>query len=206
MRGCIQAMKLFKFSQLATIGPTGDIMVQDLTAKKIFELRFSSGPPSIKMPQLTKHPRVYFLTSLCMEKASELPIELEHKSLLGLKANKLRSYNYGRAPKSSINELNELRDHAYETPLIYKPKSKSSMTPNQKPSGYQQKDRNNQAKNGQKEIGMEKTVQNQAKVQKWPKSEFILKDQQSIPEPELEELLLMQSNHLMGRESPIVYL
>ncbi|GJV49355.1 retrovirus-related pol polyprotein from transposon TNT 1-94 [Tanacetum coccineum] len=48
-------------------------------------------------------------------------------------------------------------------------------------SGYQQKDRN-PSQNDKTEHGMEKTVQNQGQSPKMPKSESILKNQQSEPE------------------------
>ncbi|GJR98643.1 hypothetical protein Tco_0270817 [Tanacetum coccineum] len=55
-------------------------------------------------------------------------------------------------------------------------------------SGYQQKDRK-PSQNDKTEHGMEKTVQNQGQSPKMPKSESILKNQQTKPEPELKNTI-----------------
>ncbi|GJZ61886.1 hypothetical protein Tco_0618023 [Tanacetum coccineum] len=61
---------------------------------------------------------------------------------------------------------------SYSIPLI-----PGDMSPG-KGSGYQQKDRK-PSQNDKTEHGMEKTVQNQGQSPKMPKSESILKNQQS---------------------------
>ncbi|GJS11090.1 hypothetical protein Tco_0367886 [Tanacetum coccineum] len=74
---------------------------------------------------ITRLPSVWHsLYKLVYEKACHLPIELEHKAYWTLKHCNYDLVTTGDHRKVQLNELNELRDQAYENSLIYKEKTK----------------------------------------------------------------------------------
>ncbi|GJY37998.1 reverse transcriptase domain-containing protein [Tanacetum coccineum] len=64
------------------------------------------------------------LYKLVYGKACHLPIELKHKAYWALKHVNFNLKSAGDHRKVQLNELNELRDQAYENSLIYKEKTK----------------------------------------------------------------------------------
>ncbi|GJT92726.1 reverse transcriptase domain-containing protein [Tanacetum coccineum] len=101
-------------------GPTGGHYGANYTAKKIFD----SDDALWAFSTAYKTPIGCTSYKLVYGKACHLPIELEHKAYWDLKHTDFDIRTTGDHKKVQLNELNELRDHAYENSLIYKEKTK----------------------------------------------------------------------------------
>nr|GEU58500.1 reverse transcriptase domain-containing protein [Tanacetum cinerariifolium] len=127
------ARKPLTFSRLATMHPPGDIMARTTPLKRILERTVGEHRASWsdKLDDALWAFRTAFKTpigctlyKLVYEKACHLPIELEHKAYWALKHANFDLQTAGNHRKVQLNELNELRDQAYENSLIYKEKTK----------------------------------------------------------------------------------
>nr|GEX62743.1 reverse transcriptase domain-containing protein [Tanacetum cinerariifolium] len=104
IRRCVYGQEAIDILKACHYGPTGGHNGPNYTAKK-----------------LTKHQLGVLLISLFMEK---LVILLEHKAYWALKHANFDLQAAGDYIKVQLNELNEIRDQAYENSLIYKEKTK----------------------------------------------------------------------------------
>nr|GEZ13224.1 reverse transcriptase domain-containing protein [Tanacetum cinerariifolium] len=113
---------LYKWVEAKAL-PTNDARVICKFLKNLFA-RFGTPEPLSVIEEPYKTPIGYTLYKLVYEKACHLPIELEHKAYWALKYANFDLQTAGDHRKVQLNELNDLRDQAYENSLIYKEKTK----------------------------------------------------------------------------------
>ncbi|GJY65396.1 reverse transcriptase domain-containing protein, partial [Tanacetum coccineum] len=131
IRRCVSGQEAFDILKACHSGPTGGHYGANYTAKKIFDSGKNRASWSDKLDDALwafhtayKTPIRCTLYKLVYGKACHLLIELEHKAYWALKHTKFDIRTAGDHRKVQLNELNELRDHAYENSLIYKEKTK----------------------------------------------------------------------------------
>ncbi|GJU30200.1 reverse transcriptase domain-containing protein [Tanacetum coccineum] len=135
IRRCVAGQEAVDILTACHSGPTGGHYGANYTAKKkrILERTVSENRASWsdKLDDALWVFRTAYKTpigctpyKLVYGKACHLPIKLEHKAYWALKHANFDLETAGDHRKVQLNELNELRDHAYENSLIYKEKTK----------------------------------------------------------------------------------
>ncbi|GKB55471.1 reverse transcriptase domain-containing protein [Tanacetum coccineum] len=119
---CVDRKEAMDILEACHHGPTGGHHGPNSTAKKVFNSGFFW--PTIYHDAHDMTPIGCTPYRLMYGKACHMPIKLEHKSYWALKWVNFDLKTAGDHQKVQLNELNKLRDEAYENSLIYKEKTK----------------------------------------------------------------------------------
>nr|GEX41141.1 reverse transcriptase domain-containing protein [Tanacetum cinerariifolium] len=122
IRRCVAGKEAIDILNACHSGPTGGHYEASYTAKKVFDSGFCW--PSIYKDAFELMKRCDSCQRQVYGKACHLPLELEHKAYWELKHTNFDLNTAGDHRKLQLNELNELRDQAYENSLIYKEQTK----------------------------------------------------------------------------------
>nr|GEW19403.1 reverse transcriptase domain-containing protein [Tanacetum cinerariifolium] len=129
IRRCVLGQEPIDILTACHNGPTGGIMCDDCQRQGENRASWSD-----KLDDALWAFRTTFKTpiectpyKLVYEKACHLPIELEHKAYWALKHCNFDLKTVCDYQKVQLNEVNELRDQAYENSLIYKEKTKKIL-------------------------------------------------------------------------------